>query len=164
MSFITFFFFLDYCYVFTYLPISLYPPLFPQRVLSEVWNCSAVRLQSSPRSVSCHVLDFCICSLKCLEKCLRIVLCYKKKGTWSFSINARFLWILTLNAIKAFRLVAKHTQNFIYHIIVFRQSPFFFFFFCARRYPRGQLIQTLFYKLHPGMGIREKWLDAGPEA
>ena len=27
--------------------------------------------------------------------------------------------------------------------------------FCARRYPRGQLIQT-FYKVHPEMGDREE--------
>lgn len=168
MSFITcvvFFFFTIVMYLPTCPSGRLYPLLFLQRVLSEVWNYSAVRLLSSSSSVSCHVLDLSTCSPKCLKKCLRTVLCYDKKkkkigGTWSLSINARLSWILTLNAIKALRLVAKHTHNFISHVTVFRQSPFF----CARRYPRGQLIQTFVYKLHPEMGDREKWLDVGLEA
>lgn len=82
MSFITcvvFFFFTIVMYLPTCPLGRLYPLLFPQRVLSEVWNYSAVRLLSSSSSVSCHVLDLSTCSPKCLKKCLRTVLCYDKK-------------------------------------------------------------------------------------
>ena len=130
MSFITcvgyFFFWLHY--VFTYLPIrEIVSTSVPTEGSLWIWNCSAGEAAVFPSSLSCHVVGLEYLwpemSWKMSQNCP--LLWKKKKGTWSLSINARFLWILTLNAVKALRLLAKHTQNFIYHVRVFRQSPFF---------------------------------------
>ena len=57
----------------------LYALLFPQRALYEFETVAQVRLQSSPAPSAVMWLDLSTCGLKCLEKCLRTVLCYEKK-------------------------------------------------------------------------------------
>ena len=105
------------------------------------------------------MVDLSTCGLKCLEKHPRTVLCYKKMKFDSFSINARFLWI-SLKCHKSIGIGCWTHSRFhpsVYNIQTI--TPFFML--------EGTLEVSLLnpsFKLRPGMGSREKWLDLGPEA
>ena len=83
MSFITcvgFFFFFDCVMYLPTCPLERsYPLLFPQRVLSEFETVVQEGCSLPPAPSAAMWLDLSTCSPRCLEKCLRTVLCYEKK-------------------------------------------------------------------------------------